>query len=103
MARRAENPSVGQIGPDGIGPLYRALWDLEEKRHERFGRVGKMRRPPFLRDQFRRNEPVVVEGGMLPPGVLPRGSGGKHFVVTPDDRVREAVYGVDYGPVDTSI
>lgn len=22
----------------------------------------------------------------------------KHFVVTPDDRLREAMYGVDYGP-----
>lgn len=32
----------------------------------------------------------------MPPGILPRGSGRKHFVVTPDDRLREAVYGVDY-------
>lgn len=92
MARRAEDPGTG-------GSLYRALWDLEEKRHERFGRVGKMRRPPYLRDQYRRGEPVVVEAGMFPPGVLPRGSGGRYFVVTVDDQVTDAVYGRDYGPI----
>ncbi|MGV0720556.1 hypothetical protein ABQF17_17965 [Mycolicibacterium elephantis] len=92
MARRAGDPGTG-------GSLYRFLWDAEEARHQRFGRVGNMRRPTYQRDRFRRGEPVVVDGGSFPSGMLPRGSGGKYFVVTPDDQVTDAVYGRDHGPI----
>ena len=51
------------------------------------------------RDAFRRHEPVVVDGGSFPVGTLPRGSGPKHFVLYPDDRIVEATYGFDFGAV----
>lgn len=100
MGRRASAQGVaGWVPGDEVGPLYRAMWDKEEERAVRYGVVAGCSRPTHQRDAFRRHEPVVVAGG-FPAGTLPRGSGGKHFLLFPDDRIVEAVYGIDYGPVD---